>query len=162
MTFTSHGHYIPGTPVTNDPPENRARCGGVKICRKCNEEAVTVLEAQLKKLREETESNKAMLTAETFGIPFSSKDEGVDFQLRAKRLVREEYNSHRSFEQGTIDLDEIYVVWFTYTLGNWKAILSTSLPNGRIYEVTHRAGEATYVDTYLKLKNTEYKENKND
>lgn len=50
--------------------------------------------------------------------------------------------------------DDVYVVWFCYTLGNWKAMISTSLANNQYYEVTcnHDKGEL-YIDTYVKINN---------
>lgn len=53
-----------------------------------------------------------------------------------------------------LEADDVYVVWFTYTLGNWKALVSTTLPDGKYYEVTHDAGKkVTYIDTYVKVNN---------
>lgn len=50
--------------------------------------------------------------------------------------------------------DEVYIVWFAFTLGNWKALASTTLPDGRYYEVTYnKAKNEIYVDTYLKVDN---------
>lgn len=37
--YTSHGHQIPGTPVLQPAPENRARCGGPGLCRECSVQA---------------------------------------------------------------------------------------------------------------------------
>lgn len=49
---------------------------------------------------------------------------------------------------------DVYVVWFAFVLGNWKALLSTSLPDGKYYEVTHNgAKQETYLDCYVKLDN---------
>ena len=54
----------------------------------------------------------------------------------------------------TFALDEVYVVWFAFTLGNWKALLSTTLPDGMYYEVTHNAAKnETYIDAYKKFDN---------
>ncbi len=40
MTFTRHGHHIPGTDANDeDQPATRARCGGVQFCRDCASEA---------------------------------------------------------------------------------------------------------------------------
>lgn len=39
MTYTSHGHRIPNSPVDNTPPEGRARCGGPGLCAKCTQES---------------------------------------------------------------------------------------------------------------------------
>lgn len=49
--------------------------------------------------------------------------------------------------------DDVYVVASTYVLGNQKAQLSTTLPDGKYYEVTynHEKGEM-YVDCYVRLK----------
>ncbi len=54
----------------------------------------------------------------------------------------------------TFSLDEVYVVWWSKTLQNWKALVSTTLPDGMYYEVTHNgdAGE-TYLDAYKKFDN---------
>jgi hypothetical protein len=54
----------------------------------------------------------------------------------------------------TFGLDEVYVVWFSKTLANWKALVSTTLPDGMYYEVTYNGhtGEA-YLDAYKKFDN---------
>lgn len=50
--------------------------------------------------------------------------------------------------------DDVYIVWWCFTLGNWKALLSTNLPDGMYYEVTHNAAkDETYLDVYKKLHN---------
>lgn len=94
------------------------------------------------------------------GIPFSSTDEGVDFPTQAKIFVQTEINESMD---DNVALHEIYVVSFTYILGGWKAMVSTSRPDGRYYEVTHKpehdgtdGPECTYVDTYVKVQNTKY------
>lgn len=52
---------------------------------------------------------------------------------------------------------EIYVVWFCKTLQNWKALVSTTLPGNKYYEVTHNGDmRETYVDTYEKTDNRKY------
>lgn len=51
-------------------------------------------------------------------------------------------------------IEDVYVVWFSYVLGNWKALISTTLPDGMYYEVTYnRAKEETYLDAYKKFDN---------
>jgi hypothetical protein len=100
------------------------------------------------------------------GIPFSSDDEGIDFPMRARMIVREQINvagigTRRGDSIVPISIDEIYVVWFAFVRGNWKAILSTSRPDGRIWEVSYKRyddrdpgePEALVVDTYLKTHN---------
>lgn len=43
MTYTSHGHHIPGTPWDEETGPGIIRCGGVKLCRECKLEAVRIL-----------------------------------------------------------------------------------------------------------------------
>lgn len=92
------------------------------------------------------------------GIPFSTLDEGIPYPEIAKRLVYEQAHSLKREEHPTFSPDEVYVVWFAYTLGNWKALCSTSLPDGRYYEVTfNRDRGVAFVDTYMKTHNMEVK-----
>lgn len=52
---------------------------------------------------------------------------------------------------------EIYIVWFSFILGGWKALVSTSLPDGMYYEVTHSAVKReTYLDAYKKFDNIKF------
>ena len=45
--------------------------------------------------------------------------------------------------------DDVYVVWFCYILGGWKALVSTPVKDGRYYEVTHNHEKnENYVDIY--------------
>lgn len=49
---------------------------------------------------------------------------------------------------------ETYVVWFSKTLQNWKALVSTTIPDGRYYEVTHNGDkDESYLDVYVKIDN---------
>lgn len=50
--------------------------------------------------------------------------------------------------------EEVYVVWSCKTLGNNKALLSTTVPDGMYYEITYNGtkGEA-YFDAYKKWEN---------
>lgn len=79
--------------------------------------------------------------------------------LKARKIVQWQYNetgigTPRGTEIEPLILEEVQIVYFTYTLGNWKAIVTTSRADGRLYEVTHNVlkGE-TYLDTYLKTHN---------
>lgn len=90
------------------------------------------------------------------GIPFSSADEGVDFVAKAKDVVFEVANR----EIVALRRDEIYVVWFAFVRGNWKALISTSIADGRIYEVSYKrendgsdGPESLVVDSYVKTHN---------
>ena len=49
---------------------------------------------------------------------------------------------------------ETYVVWIVKDLQNNKALLSTNIPDGRYYEVTHDGDKhELYVYVYAKEKN---------
>jgi hypothetical protein len=81
----------------------------------------------------------------------SETDNDVDYFLKkAKRVVE-------LTVEGTIlhvSPDELYIVWFAKTLGNWKALLSTDKYSGIYWEVTYNgAKKETYVDHYLKKVN---------
>jgi hypothetical protein len=39
MTYTTHGHHIPGTIKGTDRPKDVIRCGGMVLCEKCQDEA---------------------------------------------------------------------------------------------------------------------------
>ena len=78
------------------------------------------------------------------------------YQQKATRLVYEyikprleKTDIHVTFAQ-----DEVYVVWFSKTLQNWKALISTTIPDGMYYEVTYNGDRAeTYIDAYKKFDN---------
>ena len=79
-----------------------------------------------------------------------------NFQDKARTLVwnyvkerLEKTDKHVAF-----GFDDVYVVWSCYILGNWKALISTMLPDGMYYEVTYNAyGYETYIDAYKKFDN---------
>ena len=59
-------------------------------------------------------------------------------QEQAKKIVKDYVNEHLDKTDGVqITEDQVYVVWFCKTLQNWKALLSTTLPDGQYFEVTH-------------------------
>ncbi len=71
----------------------------------------------------------------------------VPYPQKAIKLLA----SHLKSEGETIPQDEIYVVWFCYILGGWKALLSTSKEDGKYYEITHNKDNLeTYIDVYTK------------
>lgn len=50
--------------------------------------------------------------------------------------------------------NDVYVVWFCKTLLNWKALLSTTLPDQMYYEVTFDGNRnVAYIDAYKKWNN---------
>lgn len=78
------------------------------------------------------------------------------YQEKALRLVFEFVKARleKTDTHVTFAPDEVYVVWFSKTLQNWKALISTTLPDGMYYEVTHNGDKAeTYIDAYKKFDN---------
>lgn len=78
------------------------------------------------------------------------------YQEKARRLVFKyiEARLEKTDTHVTFAPDEVYVVWFSKTLQNWKALISTTLPDGMYYEVTHNGDKAeTYIDAYKKFDN---------
>lgn len=73
-------------------------------------------------------------------------NEGVDqYLLKAKELVALTYG---------VPTSDIYIVWFSKTLQNWKALLSATADDGLYFEVTYNGDKAeSYVDTYRKISN---------
>jgi hypothetical protein len=76
-------------------------------------------------------------------------------QEKAKQIIVDYFNSHVDVTDGKqISVDDVYVTWFCKTLQNWKALLSTNVPDGVYYEVTHNGDKnETYVDVYKKWEN---------
>lgn len=54
------------------------------------------------------------------------------------------------------EFDNVYVVSFAYVTRNWKALISTTLPDGMYYEVTYDADKGVaYVDAYKRFDHRE-------
>lgn len=50
--------------------------------------------------------------------------------------------------------EDVYIVWSCKTLGNNKALLSTTVPDGMYYEITYNgAKKEAYFDAYKKWEN---------
>lgn len=76
-------------------------------------------------------------------------------QETARKIVRDYFNSHVDVtDKKQITLDDVFVVWWCKTLQNWKALVSTTVPDGMYYEVTHNGDKGeTYVDVYKNWEN---------
>ena len=74
---------------------------------------------------------------------------------RFKELVADYYNARVEKTDGkAITTDDVYVVWSCKTLQNWKALLSTDVPDGMYYELTYDGDRGvTYLDAYKKWEN---------
>lgn len=72
-----------------------------------------------------------------------------------KDTVRDYVNEHLDKTDGkNISSDDVYVVWYCKTLQNWKAMASTTLPDGMYYELTLNGDQLElYLDAYKKFEN---------
>lgn len=99
---------------------------------------------------------RGLMPADAFGARVTPSDEDLSFPDRARRRVfnyvkdrLEKTDTHVTFTE-----DEVYVVWFSKVLDHWKALVSTTLPDGMYYEVTHNGiKRETYIDAYKKFDN---------
>ena len=74
---------------------------------------------------------------------------------RAKQLVVDYFNEHVDVTDGKkLAIEDVFIVWFSKTLQNWKALVSTTVSDGMYYEITHNGDKGeTYVDVYKKWDN---------
>ena len=80
------------------------------------------------------------------------------FIAQAKTLVTNYYNSKKDqTDSYTMSVEDTYVVWFNFTLGNMKALLSTVVSDGMYYEVTYDVQQnQIYFDAYKKWEHITY------
>lgn len=76
-------------------------------------------------------------------------------QEKAKKIVVDYYNSRVDKTDGSqLAEEQVFVVWFSKTLQNWKALVSTTVSDGMYYEVTYNGDrKESYLDAYKKWDN---------
>lgn len=68
--------------------------------------------------------------------------------------TRREYTANHLDKADETPAFEVFVVWNAYILGNAKALLSTTLPDGMYYEITYnKSKNEIYLDAYKKFEN---------
>ena len=74
------------------------------------------------------------------------------------KIVIDYFNEHSErTDNFKLTEDQVYIVWFSKTLQNWKALVSTSVSDGMYYEVTYNGDKKeTYLDAYKKWQNICY------
>ena len=78
------------------------------------------------------------------------------FSRFCKGTVAQYVNNHTDKTDDAPDLtmDDVYIIWMCKALQNNKAILSTTRPDGMLYEVTYNGDKnEAYVDAYKKWEN---------
>ena len=78
---------------------------------------------------------------------------------KAKQLVVDFFNEEVEKTDGfTLTVDDVYIVWWSKTLQNWKALVSTTVSDGMYYEVTYNGDKhELYFDAYKKFQNMCFK-----
>jgi hypothetical protein len=170
VAYTRHGHYMPGTAKIGPEPINRSECGGVGMCSSCTREAelymdnygtmgdfkhfqhpqvVTTTDGQVVK---DFTHDMYKFVESVQGL---SAGHAPDPQIKAKQIVKDFIDDvHMREFKGITPGYEIYVIWFSKVLKNWKALISTNLEDEMHYEVTYNGEKhETYLDAYKKRKN---------
>lgn len=81
----------------------------------------------------------------------------VDDNLRiCKALVADNFNAHVATKgkHAPVTLEDVYVVTYSYILGNFKAMVATTRKDNLYYEVTYDVVKnRAYLDVYKKCAN---------
>lgn len=88
-------------------------------------------------------------------------DQPINYSCVARTIVLdfikdriEDHDMYNSPVYERMNLNDVYVVWFSKTLQNWKALVSTSVADGYYYEVTYDGDKHQfYIDQYSKVLN---------
>lgn len=78
-----------------------------------------------------------------------------EFMKVCKRIVAQYFNEHKDkTDTFVLSENDVYVVWLCKALGNNKALLSTTIPDNKYYEITYNGERCEfYLDVYVKLQN---------
>lgn len=144
MTFTRHGHQIPFSPAEpRDKTLLIARCGGPDLCLKCRDDVFQWMnENDLSRVKNNVLQKESSMQQE-----FMDKAKAIVFDYASERFEKTEMNVK-------FELSDVYIVWFAKVLQNWKALVSTGVPDGMYYEVTYDGDlKRAYIDAYKKFDN---------
>ena len=74
---------------------------------------------------------------------------------KARKVVMQYFNARVDATDGRrLTMEDVFIVWFSKTLQNWKALISTTAPDGMYYEVTYNGDKReVYLDAYKKWEN---------
>lgn len=76
------------------------------------------------------------------------------FEL-CKKVVVDYFNENvEKTDELRIDKENVFIVWFSKTLQNFKALVSTTVSDGMYYEITYNGDKKEiYLDAYKKWEN---------
>lgn len=76
-----------------------------------------------------------------------------DMDELAMELVRKYIDEHFDKSEPT-PVYGVFTVWKSKVLQNWKYLISSTLPDGKYYELTYNGDKQEwYLDCYVKLEN---------
>ena len=72
-----------------------------------------------------------------------------------KNIIATYFNEHADVtDKKYITSKDVYIVWFSKTLQNFKALVSTNVSDGMYYELTYNGDKKElYLDAYKKWEN---------
>ena len=78
-----------------------------------------------------------------------------DMMNLCKKVVVDYFNSRvDKTDNMQLTEDNVYIVWFSKTLLNFKALVSTTVSDGMYYEITYNGDKnELYLDAYKKWEN---------
>ena len=78
-----------------------------------------------------------------------------DMMNLCKKVVVDYFNSRvDKTDNMQLTEDNVYIVWFSKTLQNFKALVSTTVSDGMYYEITYNGDKKDlYLDAYKKWEN---------
>lgn len=80
----------------------------------------------------------------------------VIFKDRMDKALTLAYGVMKSIDDCPVEVtkDDFFIVWFSKTLKNWKALVSANYKGASFCEVTYNGDKKeTYLDVYRKLEN---------
>jgi hypothetical protein len=119
---------------------------GPELCAACREE--------VKRMQEKDEKLEVPQTLGSAWVREQQTWDGLreSFPDKARRIVFD--NAKWNSGGAPFSPADVYVVWFCYILGGWKALVSTTIPDDTYYEVTYnKEKDEIYLDTYVKVNN---------
>ena len=113
-----------------------------------------LLASELYKKLKEKEKKEMGYFAGTVNARCTSKEDNDGRLKMAKAAVVAWYNEHNA--PSTIGMEDVYIVWFSKVLQNWKALAGTHHGDGMYYEITFDGDkDCAYVDAYKKWQNVQ-------